>query len=68
MLYLKNKTDVVQFVEEELKNLKPDSALTMTIGLDTLGAYSVNSVIGISSEDIVKMLGQFYYEKLTSIS
>lgn len=68
MFSLRNKTDVVQFVTEELTRLKPNSVLTMTIGRDTSEGFSVNSVTDISSEDIVKMLGQIYLERLTNIS
>lgn len=64
---LKNKTDVVQFVSDELDRLNNDSALTMTISLGSSGAYFVHTVTDASSEDIVTLLGQFYYDRHMSI-
>jgi hypothetical protein len=63
----KNKTDVAQFVNEEIQALKGDSALTMIIRADTSGAYSVSSVTDMSSEDTVRLLGQCYLGQLQNI-
>jgi hypothetical protein len=65
--YLKTNTDVAQCVEDLLLPLDKGSVLTMTISRNELGDYSVSSVTDASSEDIVTLLGQFYYDKLTSI-
>jgi hypothetical protein len=62
-VFLKNKADVVQFVAEELERLSTDSALTMTISPGSSGGYSVNTVTDASSEDIVLLLGKFYFDR-----
>lgn len=66
-LSLENKTDVVGSVVEMLDTLKPGSALTMTISRATSGAYFVTTVTDASSEDIVRLLGVFYLDRLQSI-
>lgn len=66
MSFSGNKKDAAQFVAEALLLSKPGS-LSITITLqDTSGACSVLTAIDMSSEDIVKMLGQACLEQLTN--
>lgn len=66
MSFKGTKEDAAQYVADLLKASKPGS-LSITITLqDTSGDCSVLTAIDMSSEDIVKMLGQACLEQLTS--
>lgn len=68
MSFSGNKTDAVQFVKETLESSKPDSLSIMIMyQWPSEGCY-VSNAINMSSEDIVKMLGQACLEQLTSTS
>lgn len=68
MSFYGNKKDAAQFVAEALLASKPGSLSIMTMLQDTSGDCSVLTAIGMSSEDIVKMLGQACLEQLTNTS
>jgi len=64
----KIKTDVVQFVDDMLKNLKPDLPWTTTIKQDISGDYYVSLVTGGLSEDTVRKAVQNCLEQPTNTS
>jgi hypothetical protein len=68
MSFYGNKKDAVQFVSETLAASKPGSLSIMTMSHDLSGACSVSHATNMSSEDIVKMLGQACYDQLMSTS
>ena len=49
--FLKNRTDVAQYVFDQLGDLSRNSQLTMTMKPLKLGAYCVHTAIATESED-----------------
>lgn len=65
--YLKSKEDVVQCVSELLAPLNKGSALTMTITVGASEGFFVRTATDASSEDIERLLGKFYLDRLRDI-
>jgi len=51
MIFFTSRTDAAQFAGDTIQSLAPNSALTMIITVDELGACSASTVIIGSSED-----------------
>lgn len=66
--YCSSKTKVALYVEDIKKNLNPGSVLTTIIRPGLLGAYSVSTAIGASSEDIEREKAYLYFSPRMSIS
>lgn len=68
MSYFKNKETLVQSVAEMLENLKPNSALTMTIVRWPLEGFSVITVTGELLEGTGKKLRTSSSEPTNTLS
>lgn len=67
MSFLGSRTDAAQFASDTILNLKSDSQLTMIITPATSADFYVSIATNLSSEDIVKALGQACLDQHTNI-
>lgn len=65
--FFSNRARVAQYVDERLHSLQNVSQLTMTITREKSGAYSVQTVIGMSLEDIGNLTASGYCQGQLSI-
>jgi hypothetical protein len=66
MSFSGNKADAAQYVNDYLLASKPGSLSITITDQDTSGGCCVYIATDMSSDDIVKMLGQACLERLTS--
>lgn len=62
------KKDAVQYVSDQLDHLNEDSLSIMIMGRGKYEGFFVSSAINLSSDDIVKKMGQACYDQLWNIS
>lgn len=67
ILYMKDKADVAQFVDDLLFNLNKNSLWTTIISQDTSEDYFARIVTDVSLDDIENPLARSYYEKHMNI-